>query len=227
MQHFLKAVHQYGLPSCVRSDQGRENQLVTQHMLECRGSECRSMITGSSVHNQRIERLWGDMYRCVVFYQLFYFLEEQGLMDPNNDIHIFALHFVYIPQVNKSLTAFREGWNNHGVRTEHGQSPYQLFVAGALQMQHSGQIALDFFDTVDDGYSIDEENVTLEDAETTGVTVPRGNFALTEEHLEELQTQVTVPRGDFALTEEHLEELQTQVNPIQESDNHGIDATTW
>ena len=53
---------------------------------------------------------------------------------------------------------------------------YQVFVAGALQMQHSRQIALDFFDTVRDGYCIDEENVTLEDSESTGVTVPRGPF---------------------------------------------------
>ena len=73
---FLKAVHQYGLPSRVRSDQGRENQLVAQHMLECRGSERRSMITGSSVHNQRIERLWRDMHYSAVklFYQLFYYI---------------------------------------------------------------------------------------------------------------------------------------------------------
>ena len=47
--HFLEAILSYGLPSRVRSDQGRENCLVAQHMLEHRGS----MITGSSVHNQR------------------------------------------------------------------------------------------------------------------------------------------------------------------------------
>lgn len=51
--HFLEAILNYGLPSRVRSDQGRENCLVAQHMLEHRGEARGSMITGSSVHNQR------------------------------------------------------------------------------------------------------------------------------------------------------------------------------
>ena len=62
---FLEAVDSYGLPSRVRSDQGTENCHVTQHMLEYHGIECRSMLFGSSVHNQRIERFWQDLHRYV------------------------------------------------------------------------------------------------------------------------------------------------------------------
>ena len=63
---FLSSVRQFGVPSRVRSDQGGENVLVAQFMLEYRGSERRSMITGSSTHNQRI----GEMCRDVLFYHM-------------------------------------------------------------------------------------------------------------------------------------------------------------
>ena len=58
---FLQAVHRYGLPSRTRCDQGGENILVAQHMLCHHGSERRSVLVGSSVHNQRIERLRRDV----------------------------------------------------------------------------------------------------------------------------------------------------------------------
>ena len=61
---FLSAIQQFGMPSRVRSDQGRENILVAQHMLEHRGDGRGSIITGCSTHNQRIERFWRDLHRC-------------------------------------------------------------------------------------------------------------------------------------------------------------------
>ena len=94
---------------------GGENIVVSQHMLHHCGIERRSVIVGSCVHNQRIERLWRDMHRCVtgVFYNLFYFLEYHSLLDPNNDSHLFALHYVYLPRINQALQLFRESRNNH------------------------------------------------------------------------------------------------------------------
>ena len=98
LESFQAAVQEFGLPSRVRSDQGRENYLVGAYMLHHRGVDRQSMITGNSTHNQRIERLWRDTHRSVtiLYYRLFYFLESQGLLDPLNEIHIFALHYVYI-----------------------------------------------------------------------------------------------------------------------------------
>lgn len=58
------------------------------------GVEHRSHITGESVHNQRIKRLWRDVFLHVLhcFYNEFYSLEDSGTLDPENDIHKVALH---------------------------------------------------------------------------------------------------------------------------------------
>ena len=54
---------------------------VSQHMLYHRGSERRSVLVCSSIHNQQIERLWREIHRCVtgLFYKLFYFLEHNNM----------------------------------------------------------------------------------------------------------------------------------------------------
>ncbi len=133
LQQFIAC---FSLPSRVRSDQGTENYLIAAHMLEHRGVERRSMITGSLVHNQRIECFWRDLHRCVtvVYYRLFYYLEHHAFLDPTNNLHRFALHYIYLPRIDNSIVEFRDGWNDHAVRTEHNLSPHQMFVSGALRL---------------------------------------------------------------------------------------------
>ena len=202
---FLNAVQLHGLPSRVRSDQGRENILVARHMLEHRGAHRNSMLTGSSIHNQRIERLWRDMFRCAIqlYYRLFYFLEDQGKLVPSNHQHIYALHYVYLPRINNTLQHFSDGWNNHGIRTERNKSPFQLFTEGAILLRQSGQSGLDFFDNVDLSYGTDEQGLVAQDG---------------DDH-----EGVAVPDCGFSLSEEHFLELQQTVNPLQRSDNYGIE----
>ena len=62
---FAKAVSQFGLPDRVRSDYGGENVRVWQYMISSHHQDSSTVITGSSVHNERVERLWRDVHRCV------------------------------------------------------------------------------------------------------------------------------------------------------------------
>ena len=54
LDQFLKATRSYYIPSRIRSDQRTENIEVAKFMLLQRGFDRGSVITGSSVHNQRI-----------------------------------------------------------------------------------------------------------------------------------------------------------------------------
>ena len=49
---FLKGVEAYGIPNRVRSNKKKESVLIADYMIEKRGSERGSMITGPSTHNQ-------------------------------------------------------------------------------------------------------------------------------------------------------------------------------
>ncbi len=131
---FTDAVQVHGLPDRVRTDLGGENVDVWRHMVE-QHSSTSAVITGSSTHNERIERLWRDVFRCVgvLFYNTFRKLEEDNHLDCLNEVDMFCLHWVFTPRINAALQSFVESWNNHPVSTARNQTPNQLFIQGALE----------------------------------------------------------------------------------------------
>ena len=65
-----------------------------------------------------------------LFYELFHHLESDNLLDPDNEVHLWCLHYVYLPMINRNLTNWKNAWSHHPVRTEKNLSPIQIWIRG-------------------------------------------------------------------------------------------------
>lgn len=131
MKMFCDAVHEFGLPHCIRCDRGGENVDIIEFMNSNLGMHHTCVLQGRSVHNVRIERLWREVNQVTYpFKQLFYRMEQSGMLVVGNDIHVLALHYVYLPRIQQKLDQFVRVWDSHKIRTGGYKTPNEMFVAG-------------------------------------------------------------------------------------------------
>ena len=66
-------------------------------MVEYHGSTS-AVVTGSSTHNECIERQWHDVHRSVtmLFYNSFYKLKSKSKLNPLYETDIYCLHYACI-----------------------------------------------------------------------------------------------------------------------------------
>jgi hypothetical protein len=70
-------------------------------------------------------------------------MEEQGNLDIDNDLHMWCLHYIYTPRIQRALDQFREAWNHHRLRSEGGSTPTKLFIAGVINQAGDGRTGID------------------------------------------------------------------------------------
>ena len=204
---FREAISYYNVPSRVRSDGfgKRRGWKVYDTNGRSEQEQYHNCII-NSVHNQRIERLWGEVNRVVVsrFLNIFLFLERRGAFDPNNETDIYALHFVFIPLINVAFSELSRQWNDHPVTTESNYSPRQLWTQGMLQLGSSHLSAVRDV--------IEGENLNFEE------------FGIEEEgplpSIEESET-VSVPESPIQLSNAEVLLLRQEVSTVP-VDEHGI-----
>ena len=145
-------------------------------MIAVRGVERGSHLAGSSTRNQRIERLWRDVYRCVAstYHALFHAMESVGVLDPDDEIDLFALQCLYLPRINDSLEEFIRAWNKHPLRSERNWSPYKIWTNSVICNEIDDHIPdLELF-------CLDEED-PIADEQMNTIVVPEILETLSEE----------------------------------------------
>lgn len=177
----------------VYSDLGVENVEIARFMITTRGPNRGSIVTGSSTHNQRVERMWRDVHQVVVrqYKNLFQYLEATGCLDPLNDKHIFTLHHVYMPRINRALEEFIRQHNNHRLRTEHNLTPAQMFL---ISPRTSDPMWIDW-----NTYGVDVEGpISNEHPENCVIVVPP-QIHITSDTLSQLPNPVP-DDGNFGIS---------------------------
>ena len=163
--------------SRVRWDRGKENvrAMEAQYMYWWDDSlsdhdnlKRGSVLSGRSVQNCRAEYIWRYVKKQVTnfFRKTFMRLAmEYKLLDAGNVEHLFCLHAVYLPLIQRALDDFREMWNHHrirGGRTIQGYGggvPAQLFndpVGSAAVRQRMESDDTQFASEGDQFYGVDE-----------------------------------------------------------------------
>lgn len=200
--HFVSAVKELGCPSRVRTDHGTENNDVVRFVNRVNGENRGSSVQGTSVRNERIERLWLDVYKKVAapFLNIFEELQVNGGLDMDNENQLFALQFVYLQRIDAFLQEWMKGYNNRPCSSMGNKSP----------------------DTV---WLDDLESKALRGVSTTAIRnaamPPQDKIAEAQIHLgiPDSRDRFLQPRIPCPVPRERL----AGIDPLRPSDNHGLD----
>lgn len=195
---FIKGTRECGLPKRVRGDKGSENFAVKDYMFE-KSENPSPYIFGRSVHNTRIERLWRDVNIQVsyIFKSHFESLEQEGVLDENNDLQVLLLSYVFLPRIQRALDAFKDNWNNHGVRTMNNWTPLQKWTVGMMQQSSSNVSASpEESDTADSDMEVSSSDSDIEGPQGNTISVPPFPTDGLDVILEECQNLVPDPLLD-------------------------------
>jgi hypothetical protein len=94
------------------------HQLTLYFVIGHRGRT--TFIQGLSVFNTRIGRLWRDVRSQFIdkYARIFNYLESHNLLDPSNPLHLYPLHWVYLPLLRRAAQTWVGMYNHHGMSTK-------------------------------------------------------------------------------------------------------------
>ena len=132
-------------------------------------------------------------------------MESLEILDPLDEVHLFALDYIYKPRINRALKLFAIQWNSHPLSTEGNMTPYQLWVEGFYQFANSTSQTIREVvdpDTLDvNSYGVDDDDGPMPDIQAIN-------------HVEILQSSIVLGDEDMAA-------LALLVEPLKEDNECG------
>ena len=107
-------------------------------------------------------------------------MEASGILQPDNDVDLFALHCVFLPRISKSLGEFTRAWNMHPVQMAKNWSPRQIMINSMIKEADVGET---LYVPVEE-WGIDYEGPIPEDL-ISMVEVPKTSCPLNEQDLQQ------------------------------------------
>lgn len=131
-------------------------------------------------------------------------MEDQGFLDSVSELHLFCLHYIYLPRIQRAVREFRNQWNNHTLPIEQNMTPLQLWYRGVIS--HVGQNIT----AVDSVFYADKALGTEEGSD--GNTAPMPEMEL---------NNVEIHENSFSVNNTIISEIQETIDPLKDDGNHG------
>ncbi|MEQ2286188.1 hypothetical protein AMECASPLE_039717 [Ameca splendens] len=111
------------------------------------------------------------------------------------------IYFAYMPRIERATIEFRNQWNNHGLSTQNGQTPLQLWHTGVINNMAQQNTAVDSIFELHENFGVDHGG-PLPDIQT------RNNV---------------IPDIDVGINDTALNLMHRTFDPLQNDGNYGID----
>jgi hypothetical protein len=88
-----------------------------------------NLVSGRSVKNTPIEKIWGDLIRQVIkkYKETFIDLEMDGFLSLSDSFQMNIFYTVMIPRLTTAMVHFQDGWNHHRISGKHKGVPALRF----------------------------------------------------------------------------------------------------
>lgn len=85
-------------------------------------------------------------------------MEQEDILNPNDEVHLFISHRIFLPRINRALSEMESNWSHHPLSSANNRSPRQLWHLGMTNLLHLDPTSIEDAQIGGwDEYGVDEE----------------------------------------------------------------------